>query len=114
MKPDSRKTTCSPLNIILKGCTKITENRKSKSKYIEWLILRLEARGVKQTSINTLRKTFMMFLKHAGIKPDYGADDVRSFLAYKTRSGCKPTTVHNYYRYLKTCFESLECARAMK
>jgi integrase len=49
-----------------------------------------------------------MFLNHAGIKPEYDADDVRSFLAYKTRSGCKPTTVHNYYRYLKTCFETLE------
>jgi hypothetical protein len=109
MNENSRKTTRSPLNIILKGCTKITENRKSENKYIEWLILRLEARGVKQTSINSLRKTFNMFLQNAGIKPEYDADDVRSFLAYKTRSGCKPTTVHNYYRYLKTCF-----ARAQK
>ena len=114
MKAGSQKTTCSPLNIILKGCTKITENRKSENKYTEWLILRLEARGVKQTSINTLRKTFRMFLNHAGIKPEYNADDVRSFLAHKTRSGCKPTTVHNYYRYLKTCFETLDWEWTLK
>jgi integrase len=114
MKPDSQKTTRSPLNIILRECTKITENRKSESKYIEWLILRLEARGVKQTSINTLRKTFRMFLSHAGIKAEYVADDVRSFLAHKTRSGCKPTTVHNYYRYLKTCFKTLEWEWTLK
>jgi integrase len=68
----------------------------------------MQSRGNKERSINRIALIFRAFLEHVGDKDSYEADDVRSFLAKKTRDGCTGTTVHNYYRYLKTVFDVLD------
>lgn len=67
----------------------------------------MQAKGHKPSTVKNVLGAFSQFIDQVGVKDIYGREDVQMFLAYKTRAGCKGTTVHNYYRFLKIVFDRM-------
>ena len=56
----------------------------------------MESKGDQPSTRTVVLSTFKMMVKAVGLKEVYDSDDVREFLASKSRQGVKGTTRHNY------------------
>ena len=83
------------------------EKKQEKQQLIERARTGMEAKGHKPSTMKNVLGAFSQFIDLVGVREIYGKEDVQRFLAFKTRAGCKGTTVHNYYRFLKIVFDRM-------